>query len=337
MLLYDFAARHQSNSSKAKEHPESIELEGFFNSIHGQTWRTLSVLDFDARYKAFKDDVAAYARGGALNLDRMRELYLAVHKMVSALNDAGYTKASYDLDKCFLSDAEVDLLILKLLHEAKAQEKLAEELGISRQAISKRIAKLKDGMCLGDFKAKIEPAYGGKLESTVHPVLLPLNLSEVFSLLKTLGAAAGNLDAHDPHRQLLRDLAEKVYYQLSDYARGRIDAPLADAGVRLHGSVPPSFDPDTRASSRHATPIYTWVYYEKAGVLVRVLCGGENGTHAEHVGYLRTSKDVTDLLGPDDPRNPARCFALQRQDGSYEVIGWPDVLDIVPARESNNR
>lgn len=81
--------------------------------------------------------------------------------------------------------------ILKLLQgkEMRTSE-IAENFGVDERTIRTDMQALRDGIDILGIKIKIESKHPGKqkhyYKSTVHPILLALNLSELFALLKLL-------------------------------------------------------------------------------------------------------------------------------------------------------
>ena len=55
-----------------------------------------------------------------------------------------------------------------------------------------------------------------KLRSSVHPVVLPLNLTEVYLLT---GGIFSNLGRNHPEYDAYKSIADKIYSQLSDYGK----------------------------------------------------------------------------------------------------------------------
>lgn len=76
-----------------------------------------------------------------------------------------------------------------------------------------------------------EFGYRGAFQSSVHPVCLPLNLSEVYVLFDALAEYAREKDGQDPHRKTAERLAGMIKSQLSDYAKERLQARLEEMGL----------------------------------------------------------------------------------------------------------
>lgn len=68
--------------------------------------------------------------------------------------------------------------------------------------------------------------------STVHPVILPLNLTEIYMLTNGLLDIIGT---NHPQYDTYKDISSKIYLQLSDYAKRRIPATVH--GLETEGKV----------------------------------------------------------------------------------------------------
>lgn len=332
------------------DHPHAAEeLARFYASLQGQGFSACRADAFDGEFAKLKNAVAEYARGVCGGMRRLH-LFQGIHDQVEELRACGFTRATYALNQSFIGDDEANLIVLKLLHTPMTQDAIAVELGCSYQAVNTRVKRLQDGVRLGDMGVTIAPSYGGRLESTVHPVLLPLNLSEVYVLLSTLEKAAAALSDADPHAAIMRDVAEKVSFQLSPYARERVAARLAEMGLHVRDGVPPAFELETRpgprdqgqagrnGSRRPVRLSANWLYLEKAGVPVRVTCSG-NAPDGERVcvGTLAPGVNPADYPDQLGGRSPATCFALRRPDRTIAILSWGDVLDIEMAADIEPR
>lgn len=296
-------------------------------------YRGLDASQLDARFPAFRRDLARRANELA-RLDDRLELYREAHDLMERLRADGLATHRYELRNSFLSSDEVNLAILRALQTPMSQEELASSvLRCSTQAVSERASALQDGWRLGDMLVRIAPRYGGRLESTVHPVLLPLNLTEVYVLLGILGRAAQGGEQRDPHSVIARDLAQKVYFQLSDYARGRIDQRLEEQGALPGGGKPPAncVEVDRSAGGGPLESLLRsreWAFLEKTGELVEVTVGEKNGEPTTYRGTLCPWERPEPHIPAGDVRNPANFFTLRREDGSFVALHWGDVADV---------
>lgn len=279
-------------------------------------------------FKTFKAAVESYARN-LYGSDRL-DLYLEVHDLIVALNDQGYVTFDYKLNDSFLSHDEVNLIILKHMQEPITQERIGDEvLRCHSNSVIKRLKELQDGYRLADMSIQISPERGGKLQSTVHPILLPLNLSEVFVLLSALREQTRGLNREGPHWAILHDLAEKVYFQLTDYARNRIKDRLFDCDFQLTGDTPPIYVGDQRTHDRHAIGnSMSWAFFEKAHKLVEVVCVDGAGNESTFVGYIDNWSDASPYVDESSGINPKHCFLVEGVDGSVTAVSWEDVIDI---------
>lgn len=345
MKLQTFIERH---------HLSSDQLQRFFR-FEGRRFAERPAEEFDGYFDDFKGLLAAYADRALYGKDRLA-LFREVHDLVEALRETGAgldesgrprrISATYKLKDSFLSDAEIDLEILKALHAPMSQSQLAEEvLRCSRNAAGTRISALQDGKRLGDMQVKIAPPHRGSYGSTVHPVLLPLNLTELYVLLSVLGDAWRGRGETDPHAIIARDLANKIYFQLTDYARERLDPRLAERDALPGPGLPPTYDLETHswgADGAEVTQVRlsrNWAYLEKTGTRVRVTLapsgaapsGVEEGTgELEVYGRMKSWIDQAPHM-KDANKNPAHCFVLELDDHSLTALSWEDVIDIEAA------
>ena len=303
----------------------------FFESGAGSRFANLHTGAFSDSYDDFKTAVAQHA-SDLFGEDRL-VLYVGVSDLVTALREKGLTTKEYSLKNSFISDDEANLIILKALHSPMSQEELASDvLKCSRNAVNSRVRALQDGIRIGDISVQLELEYGGKLQSTVHPVMLPLNLSEVYALLVTLKQDAASREAADPRGVIVDDIAEKVYSQLTPYAIGRISESLEKAGVAMRGGAVPRFRGDDAKPSR-------WYFFEKAGVKARVIHATSDNETAEHEGMIVPSlrgrhRDERLSRSGEDPRDDFASqprLTLKLDDGSLKEIRWSDVIDIQQA------
>lgn len=130
------------------------------------------------------------------------------------------------------------LKLLKYLHKPHTTSECASELGVSDKTIRRYIdegdividnviipfdiQKMKYHEFYSDAVNTKEFSNNKEInKSSVHPILLPLNLTEVYMLTN------GILDILGPRHPLYKqykEIANKIYSQLSDYARTRIIA-----------------------------------------------------------------------------------------------------------------
>lgn len=168
--------------------------------------------------------------------------------------------------------------LLKTLNEGMTKQELMDHYAISRKPLERDIDELIMGTkILGqrvkirdiqrvktndDNRGKYELAY----QSTIHPIFIPLNLSEVYYLimgLKFLSKEHGEFAS-----ETYDYLANRVYCQLSDYAKKKIKRKGMEIGIqfpsedefeRYNGSMD---EEKMAARNKESNLMYLW----KAGV-----------------------------------------------------------------------
>jgi len=158
------------------------------------------------------------------------------------LDFSNYLKSKYDinlvLDKVFeresLNSYERQIDLLKILNSSKSKREIMDYYAISRKPLEKDINKLIDGTKILGQNVKINDIKreAGEIhyESSVHPIFLPLNLTEVYSMTVLLKILAKE---NAVYSETLNNLANKTYSQLSDYAKEKIDRKADHEGVRF--------------------------------------------------------------------------------------------------------
>ncbi|MGO5254965.1 MULTISPECIES: helix-turn-helix domain-containing protein [unclassified Collinsella] len=289
--------------------------------FHNMQWPTFVT---DENYRLFCKALADYANSeeGPQSNGR-HELFLSVHELFEKGNEIGGApkKRHYNLDKSFIGTDEANLMLLKAAHKGMTQQAIAAYLGCSRTAVQKRLSALADGVRFGDSYIKAEPTSRGGLKSTAHPIFLPLRLHEVYLMLSALGEFRAERSGGDPERVVADDLARRIYYQLSDYAKGGIDKALDKRGVRLAG-LRPDFD-----SSKGVDDSDRIVMYEKMGLNLKVgLVNGDEleGRYARHADLQKCVNAAE--IGKDD-----RCFVLRLLDGTYRAVYDSQVVSVAAA------
>lgn len=254
----------------------------------------------------------ANAPRGVFGKDRIG-LYGEVADLFDALCIDGLTTEKYDPRKSFLGNEEIDLAILRASHEAKTHQELAEKvLHCSQTTVDNHIARLKDGARVGDMCVSAQFDYGGAFESSVHPVMLPLNLSEVYVLLSALDEYASERGYEDPHRSLAERLAGMVKGELTDYAKECLSPRLGKVLDRAR-EEDPVYIGDAHGASR-------WVMLEKRGARVRVSLTDESSL----VGRIGGSGWV---MGKDG-NGRRRGLVIVSDADERRVVPWSQVVDI---------
>ena len=115
-------------------------LRAFLRSAGGRLFGSVSADRLDECYESFKDELARFAR--TLGLEERFQLYKDVRNLTVRIPENPVAvSCEYTLEKSFLTQDEINILILKLIHEPISQRELAEsKLLCSRQAVSTRSA-----------------------------------------------------------------------------------------------------------------------------------------------------------------------------------------------------
>lgn len=143
-----------------------------------------------------------------------------------------FLERKYELNLCMKSmenfkyrdRTERLLMILKLLHSGgKTRTEIAESFGISENMLSEDLNLLQsnDGYEFLGFKMKMSDLERSEntYKSKVNPLFYAANMSEIYSL--TIGLKL--LSKGTVFEHALYPIADKIYSQLSDYARDVID------------------------------------------------------------------------------------------------------------------
>lgn len=131
----------------------------------------------------------------------------------------------------FSNEHERMIEMLKFLQEGKkTREDIAEHLCQSTKTISADLKKLQDGYSLLGHHVQIEIKRSeNTYESTIHPVILPLNLSEVYALTVGLKMLKDNKLFGTTYDYL----ADYIYDQLSEYGKKRISKKALEEKVEF--------------------------------------------------------------------------------------------------------
>ena len=138
----------------------------------------------------------------------------------------------------YLDKLNKKLEVIKYLHEPHTREQCAKKLKIDERTIRNyrnegdvkignviipfEIKENSDGRSLSNSRNVGEDIKPNDLmsRSSVHPVVLPLNLTEVYMMTLGILKKLGN---NHPEYEAYRRIAIKIYSQLSDYAKKCID------------------------------------------------------------------------------------------------------------------
>ena len=192
---------------------------------------------------------------------------------------------------------------------------------------------MRDGIRIGGMGIQAEFGYRGAFQSSVHPVCLPLNLSEVYVLFDALAEYVREKDGQDPHRKTAERLAGMVKSQLSDYAKKRLQARLEEMGLDGLEEVAPLFAPDSpsgNARSGKADPLH-WMRFEKMGARVEVeLADGGLAT-----GTILSGAAAREFIEEHDVKRKDKraCLVVRRADDDYDIVPWAEVVDVRKGEE----
>lgn len=117
---------------------------------------------------------------------------------------------------------ERQLEIAKYLHEPHTLNEIEERFDISEETRKKDIRALEEGIEVLGATIRIKKERNNRKDyykSTMHPVFLPLNLTEVYALTTYLDKV---LDSEDQNTQIIRDITERIKSQLSEYALNKL-------------------------------------------------------------------------------------------------------------------
>lgn len=163
--------------------------------------------------------IKAYANGpdGPYSEGRLA-LYHQVHELFALLAAEPSNKGmkGYELKDSFIGGEEADLIMLTVSHEERSQEDIAYNVLLcSKNAVGERRARIRDGVRIGGMCVAEEFGYRGEFRSSVHPLALPLNLSEVYVLMDALAAYERGCSRFDPHGRTARRIAGMIKRELS--------------------------------------------------------------------------------------------------------------------------
>lgn len=279
--------------------------------------RSLSRLDTaPVNSSELRQVIRRYANGpqGPFGTERL-DLFHETHELFEMLaKEAGNERLTpYDLKNSFIGNEEADLIMLAASHESVSQEYLAGNvLCCSVNAIGERRTRLKDGVRIGNMCVQTDFGYHGEFKSSVHPICLPLNLSDVYVLLDALKSYEAAREAKDPHRLLCERISGMIHVQLSDYAKRILD-PRFRRNRQHFRDENPVYKDDQKSH-------WLWIMLEKSGAKVEVeLIDG-----SVSVGMIAHSPGKREEL-PE--------LALKLDDGSVLSVPWADVVDIRRAGE----
>lgn len=191
----------------------------------------------------------------------------------------------------FQEKSERMIEILKYLHEEpKTREQIAQHFGISERALSDDLSELQNGSYsfLG-YNMKINLRRGDNTyDSTIHPVFLPLNLSEVYALtigLKLTGKGTAFED-------VFNYVSDCIYDQLSTYGQRRISEKAKATNVNFSDDHHKAYryEEDILNANLKQKRSQMFAYYLKSGALCEIEYDTAEGIRTV-IGRVDLAKD----------------------------------------------
>lgn len=109
-----------------------------------------------------------------------------------------------------------------LFTTSKTPAEIGEYFHIDGRTVRADLQQLEEGIEVLGATIRIERKIKGRktyYKTTVHPIFLPLNLTEVYAMTAYLDKMIGK---EDPNAKIIRDISERIKLQLSKYAWNRL-------------------------------------------------------------------------------------------------------------------
>ena len=113
---------------------------------------------------------------------------------------------------------ERQLEIAKYLHTERTTSEIQEHFNIDARTVRSDLQELEEGITIMGSTIGIRKEKKGRryyYRTTMHPVFLPLNLTEVYALSVYLNRI---IRGNDPNAQIIRNISNRIKGQLSPYA-----------------------------------------------------------------------------------------------------------------------
>ena len=113
---------------------------------------------------------------------------------------------------------ERQLEIAKYLHTERTTSEIQEHFNIDARTVRSDLQELEEGITIMGTTVQISKDKRGRsyyYRTTLHPVFLPLNLTEVYALTVYLNRV---IPDKDPNAMIIRDISDRIKGQLSPYA-----------------------------------------------------------------------------------------------------------------------
>ena len=173
-----------------------------------------------------REALAVAIKESVLSYTRDKRTAVAIYKdLVGFIKEAYHVEIPVAFPPTFASEFDRQMYIVKALHrKGRGVASLRDELWVSERTIENDLEKLRgSGVSIMNQKITIEgiERERGVIEfgSTVHPLFLALNLTQVIVILQGLQHMA----KEDGYRNYALKLATTVWHELSDYAKERIE------------------------------------------------------------------------------------------------------------------
>lgn len=150
--------------------------------------------------------------------ESVRKIIVDFYRYLFENTDAGRPDSILYEKRFFDHPFERQLEIAKYLHVPRTPGEIQEHFDINERTMRKDLSMLEDGITVMGSTVKIKKERKGRryyYSTTMHPVFLPLNLTEVYALTVYLDHA---IRQNDPNAEIIRDISERIKSQLSDYA-----------------------------------------------------------------------------------------------------------------------
>lgn len=206
-----------------------------------------------AAIRAFTENLLNQVKGAKTKDQLVMQISDKIDKIISSTKGDKVPLVQFVAGFCSFTEREVKLVIeprvlsaeviddtterrLRVacfLHEPKSREEIIARFFQSERTIRDDLKALREGFTFMGHWIQIEEVREkGKIwyVSTMHPVFLPLNLTEVYALTAGLLAA---LPAESPMYEMYQYLAESIYSQLSDYGKSVIARSAEKSGVSM--------------------------------------------------------------------------------------------------------
>jgi len=173
------------------------------------------------------------------------------------------------MKRLYLLERRVEMLKLLQGREMRTGE-IAEYFDVDNRTIRTDIQELRDGIDILGVKIKIESKHDGSQKhyytSNVHPIMLALNSSELFALLKLLEDTM-----LQSRGEVYKHIFEEVYSQITDYAEALIAGKLKNKydKAKIKNLL------EEEAFERHND--LKIVYWEKSGRFIEISYRNEEG------------------------------------------------------------